>query len=313
MGGKICVESTPGNGSTFRFVVRLAKQSSPGSKVGADHHLAHSRILIVDHHETASQFLHDQVLSLNMRSSRARSGPEALQLLRSAALEHDPYIFAMIDLQMPEMDGLAIALAIKSDSEFAPIRLILLTPFGKTLSQDEQRNFGIAALCSKPVRQSMLLDCFANAMIADQLPPKTSNSKTTMVSPLSAPGKCRILIVEDNAINQLVAVGQLKKLGYAPDIAANGRQALEALQSAQYDAVMMDCQMPGMDGYETTAEIRRREGQDNHTWIIAMTANAMTGDREKCLAAGMDDYLSKPTRSNEIRAALERVLSRPKI
>jgi two-component system, sensor histidine kinase and response regulator len=149
-------------------------------------------------------------------------------------------------------------------------------------------------------------------MIADELSSNTIGSTTTTVSTLSTPPRSRILIVEDNQVNQLVALGQLKTLGYAPDIAANGSKALDALQSVNYDAVFMDCQMPERDGFESTAEIRRREGQENHTWIIAMTANAMSGDRERCLAAGMDDYMSKPARTIELRAVLERVLSRPK-
>jgi len=203
--------------------------------------------------------------------------------------------------------------AIKTDAALAPARLILLTPFGTTFNQHEQRNLGIAALCSKPVRQSTFLACFSNAMMADDLTPNAIKSTTSTVLTSSASLQNRILIVEDNRTNQLVALSQLRTLGYAPDIAANGPQALEALESVDYDAVFMDCQMEDMDGFETTAEIRRREGQDNHTWIIAMTANAMSGDREKCLAAGMDDYLSKPTRIDEILAALERICSRPRI
>jgi PAS domain S-box-containing protein len=310
MEGKICVESTLGKGSTFRFVVRLAKQSNPRLTISADHHLANCRVLIVDGHETSGQFLHDQILSWNMRSGTARSASEALQLLRDAAIGLDPYTFAMIDMPMPEMGGLAGA--IKSDPVLAATKLILLMPFGKTLIQDELRSLGIAALCSKPVRQSTLFDCLSNAMIADELTPNTIKPITTAIPALSTPPRSRILVVEDNHINQLVALGQLKSLGYAPDTAANGPEALEALQSVHYDAVFMDCQMPEMDGYETTAEIRRREGQEKHTWIIAMTANAMSGDREKCLESGMDDYLSKPTRTNEIRAVLERAMSLPK-
>jgi CheY-like chemotaxis protein len=205
------------------------------------------------------------------------------------------------------MDGLTLARTIKSDPALAATKLIMLMPFGKTLSHDELRGAGIAAILSKPVRQSTLFNCLSNAMTSDELPAKAVNSLSEAVSTSTAGSRGRILIVEDNRINQLVALGQLKTLGYDAKVASNGLSALEALKSVHFDAVLMDCQMPEMDGYETTAEIRLRES--GHTWIIAMTANAMSGDREKCLAAGMDDYVSKPTRINELGVALERALS----
>jgi signal transduction histidine kinase/CheY-like chemotaxis protein len=310
MGGKIRVESTPGKGSVFRFSVQLAKQLNACLKIGADHHhLAHWRALIVDDNETSGQFLHDQMVSWNIRNGTARSGPEALQLLRRAALEGDPYTFSIIDMQMPQMDGLTLARAIKSNPVLAATKLIMLMPFGKTLSHDELRTAGIAAIRSKPVRQSTLFDCLSNAMTSNELPAKALNSITVAVSTSTTSPRGRVLIVDDNQANQLLALAQLQTLGYDAKVASNGLGALEALKFVHYDAVLMDCQMPEMDGFETTAEIRRRES--GHIWIIAMTANAMRGDREKCLAAGMDDYVSKPTRTNQLDAALERALSRP--
>ena len=181
-------------------------------------------------------------------------------------------------------------------------------PVGQTLSQDEMRSAGIAASRSKPVRQSTLFDCLSNAMTTNELTAKAIFPMTEVVSGFTATSRGRILIVEDNRVNQLVALGQLKTLGYDAKVASDGLSALEALEAVHYDAVLMDCQMPEMDGFETTAEIRRRES--GHIWIIAMTANAMSGDREKCLAAGMDDYVSKPIRRNELDVALERALSR---
>jgi two-component system sensor histidine kinase/response regulator len=308
MGGKIGVESILGKGSIFRFSVQLAKQSNACLKIGADHQLAHCRALIVDDNETSGQFLHNQIVSWNIRNGTARSGPEALQLLRCAAVEGDPYTFSIIDIQMPQMDGLALARAIRSDPALAATKLIMLMPVGQTLSQDEMRSAGIVATHSKPVRQSTLYDCLSNAITTNELTAKTIYPMTEAISGFTAPPRGRILIVEDNEINQRVALGQLKTLGYDAKVASDGLSALEALESVHYDAVLMDCQMPEMDGFETTAEIRRRES--GHIWIIAMTANAMSGDREKCLAAGMDDYVSKPIRTNELDVVLERALSR---
>jgi CheY-like chemotaxis protein len=213
------------------------------------------------------------------------------------------------------MDGLMLAREIKADPSIADTHLIMLTSLGHGLSKAEYQAAGIAAYLVKPVKQSRLFDCLIEVVGA------TSNDKILTSSavvdrPASAAPvlpKARILLAEDNLINQKVAQAQLQKLGLTADVVVNGREAVRALESAAYDLVIMDCQMPEMDGYEASRIIRQREQEavkngrpHMHQHIIAMTANAMQGDREKCIAAGMDDYISKPVRESDLRAALER-------
>jgi two-component system sensor histidine kinase/response regulator len=306
MGGNIGLESAPGKGSTFWFTVHLQKSSALQSVLDGNHRLVSMRVLVVDDNTTRGQFLHEQIHSWKMRSGTATTGADALERLRRAAQEGDSYLLAIIDLEMPNMDALTLAREIKADPEIAGTRLILLAGFGKRISSEELRAAGFTDCCFKPVRQSTLFDCVANAVLEA---PVTSHSPAgTSAPPHPQLQKAQVLIAEDNAVNQQVALGQLKQLGYTADAVPNGLAVLEALDHTHYDIILMDCQMPEMDGYETTRRIRARNGNFPPPYIIATTAHAMQGDCEKCLVAGMDDYVSKPVLLETLAVALARGL-----
>ena len=319
MGGQMGVTSTPGQGSTFWFTARFAKQSANAvSAVRPKESLDQLRVLIVDDNATNRKILSHQVGSWGMIHEEADSGTRALELLRSAAAQGAAYDLAILDLMMPGMDGFELARKIKSDPDIAAVNLVMLTSFGERGHGAAAREAGVAAYLTKPVRQSQLFDCLANVISAATAAPAQNVSlspvklvtRHTLKESRMMSHKL-ILLAEDNVVNQKVALRQLLKLGYRADAVANGCEALEALTRIPYDLVLMDCQMPEMDGYEATGEIRRREGSTKHTFIVAMTANALAGDRAKCIAAGMDDYVSKPVRPEEVAAVLERMFGDP--
>ena len=242
-----------------------------------------------------------------MVHDEAESGPQALELLKAAAAHGQAYDLVVLDLLMPGMDGFALAEAIKADSSISRARLVLLTSAGGP-DGVRSRAAGISACLSKPVRQSQLFDCLRSTMStsisgAADLGPSTLANKNSLPGAKKMSAKL-ILLAEDNIVNQTVAIRQLQKLGYRADAVANGREAIEALDRIPYDLVLMDCQMPEMDGYEAAAEIRRIEVEPKHTPIVAMTAHALGGDREKCIAAGMDDHITKPVKIEELSRVL---------
>jgi len=300
MGGSLGVESEVDVRSTFWFELRLAKQANLVTKLPYGDELTGLRVLIVDDNETNRLILREQLGSWGMHTDEAADAKGALGLLRSASSKADAYDVVVLDLNMPGMDGLQLAHAINVDSQIARPTMFMLSSSGR-VARDDAATAGLAGTLTKPVRQSELFNCLMGGLsthrvVVDDVPPQPA---------AEARARGHVLLVEDNAMNQLVARKLLTKLGYTVDVSRNGVEALEALEGdARYVAVLMDCQMPVMDGYAATREIRRREGGTRHTPIIAMTAAAMEGDREACLDAGMDDYLTKPIRPDAVARTL---------
>ena len=311
MGGRIGVRSAPGRGSTFWFTARLDKQPARVEAASSTPlHLPGARVLVVDQNATSRKILDHQLSLWSMAHDTVANGSEALGLLRDKAASGQPFDLAILDRKMAEMDALTLARRIKSDPALAKLKLVMLTSLNQMLPEAELKTFGFAGWLFKPYRASQLFNCLANALAA-ATPARPAQARNPVGPQTLTPVKpgFRVLLAEDDKVNQRVALAQLNKLGYATDVAANGFEVLAALEKCRYDIVLMDCQMPGLDGFVTTQRIREREKSEQAEapmHIIAMTANAMTGDREKCLAAGMNDYVSKPVRTEELQAALER-------
>lgn len=300
MNGQIGLDSMPGKGTTFWFNVRFEKQRVKMDAASQSRDLPDVRIMVVDDNETNRKILFHQARVWRMRVAGAASAKEALELLRSNP--QDTFNAILIDYGMPEADGLALARAIKADPSLAKIRIVLMVGLGKMLSNDQIKAAGIDACIVKPIKQTRLYQALAGIVPVGTHRPDISSQAGELPD-----RKLRILLAEDNIINQKVALGQLRKMGYTADVVANGLEAVEAVKRLPYDVVLMDCQMPEMDGYEATRQIRLLERQQGkHVFIIAMTAHAMQGDREKCLEAGMDDYVTKPMRELEFKRALGR-------
>lgn len=270
-------------------------------------------VLVVDDNATNRQILCKQLSSWGMRGTSVDGGSQALEALRSAAKEGTPHNLAILDMQMPGMDGIDLARRIKADPAIYSTRLVLLTSMGERGDGAKAREAGIEAYLTKPVRQSELYDTLATVVGTPETDEYHDAPFVTRHSIRERHSNHRVhlLVAEDNPVNQKVAVRMIERLGYGVDVVQDGLQALEALSKSSYAAVLMDVQMPNMDGYEATKEIRRRQGEvsDQRTPIIAMTANAMEGDREKAIEVGMDDYLSKPVRQEQLAEVLKRWIS----
>ncbi len=314
MGGRIGVESQEGRGSVFWFTARFEKPSECETRSGeAPGHLAGARVLVVDDNATTRSVLCRYLNSWQARSREVSSAAQALAEMRRAAQSGEPCQLVIVDVRMPETDGLELTKAMREDALLRRMPVVLLATLEDLRGGDLARKYGAAACLVKPVKRAQLLHCVA-AILAEQAPQSARpGERPHEVIPPQAttakrPESRRILVAEDNPVNQLVLLQLLARLGYSADAVANGKEAIEAVCRGGYDLVLMDCQMPEMDGFEATARIREAEKQTRlrRTPIIAVTAHAMADDRDKCLKAGMDDYLSKPVAPNLLAEVLER-------
>jgi two-component system sensor histidine kinase/response regulator len=310
MGGEIDVDSVPGQGSTFHFTAALARSVKAAQALTEPlHDLRGLHVLIVEDNPTNSTILERYVSACGLVSTVVDRGERALALMREAAARQAPYDVALVDMKMPGMNGLELGAAIRADASLAATRLIMLTSLSSA-DVAAAREVGFAAYLNKPVRRAELFQCISAVM----------GTAPAASAPLRAaepelPAVLRVLLVEDNRVNQEICKAMLKKLGCEVDLAADGRAGVEAAFGNRYDLVLMDCQMPVMDGFEATSTIRAREAEldaelrasglpPQRLPVVALTANAMTGDRERCLAAGMDDYLAKPFKKDQLEATL---------
>ncbi len=312
MGGAIDCVSEPGKGSNFSFAVQLDINPIGNQEKKISHgELNGLRVLIIDDNAAHREVLEHQVEDWGMFRQSASGGSEGLEVLRFAAQHGRPYDLVILNMHLPKMDGLEVARRIKADPSISDVKQVMLTSVGLRGDAQRAKEAGVRAYLTKPVRQADLYSCLVaimgNAEDVESAQLVTRYNLAVAESQFEG----HVLLAEDNLVNQQVAMGMLKKLGCRVDLVGDGQEAVNALCSTSYDLVFMDCQMPVLDGYAATAEIRRLEqqaGELQHIPIVALTANALAGDREKCLAAGMDDYLSKPFKQEQILYVLERWL-----
>ena len=312
MQGEIGAQSRRGAGSTFWFTARFGKQRLIQNPVRTEPKTPRiCRTLVVDDNEVARHILRHYLQAWSIETVAVASGAEAFNALRQQAQAGRPFDLVMLDMQLPEMAGFILAEAIRKDVLLGRPRMIVLTSIRQDGGTKILCKRGIAAALVKPIKRTELHRCLAKVMVSDAAPSPAQDLQTApSIGSATRPVRpLKILIAEDDAVNQKVALWQLEKLGYKADSVDNGRQVLQFLQRARYDVILMDCRMPELDGYETTRRLREN-GQTVR--VIAMTANAMHGDREACLEAGMDDYISKPVRIEELKSALERVTAAAK-
>lgn len=313
MGGTIGVQSSERKGSTFWFTVVFEKQSQ--QELMPEQYMVDIKgknILIVDDNATNRKWLSVLLKNWGCRCSEAASAKQALELLEESILQQVPYDIALLDMQMPEMDGETLGRIIKEKELLKNIFLVILTSLGKRGDAARFEKSGFDGYLTKPVKQSHLYNCILTILNlkTGTLPKNEKHIVTRHIAAENRNMKKRILLVEDNIVNQKVALKILGKIGYRVKAVANGEEALHALKLTAYDLILMDCQMPVMDGYEATKKIRKSDSNvmNNKIPIIAMTANAMKGDREKCIIAGMDDYIAKPVNPRTIKETIERWL-----
>ncbi len=314
MRGTIGVESRLGTGSTFWFDLPFEKQAV-GATPEAIPDFQNLRVLVVDDNAAHRGVLQHQLGRWRFRSDGAADAPEALRQLRAAAEAQDPFTIALIDMQLPGMDGLTLATAIKNEPSLAGTRTVILAPFGQRLDHELMEESGVSQCVIKPAKRSRLLDALITSTHTETLhAPQAAARGTARVARAQPVVALKILLAEDNAVNQKLALRQLQKLGYSAHAVGNGAEVLQELEREPYDVILMDCQMPELDGYEVTRRIRDHEkrsaGQRPPVYIIAITAHAMDGDREHCLSAGMNDYLTKPLHIAHLEAALARAVRR---
>ena len=308
MGGDLTVQSTPGEGSRFSFALRMKKGVESESRIPAvPQFVAGAKILVVDDNATNREILEHQLTGWRAHPEIAESASDALRFLETAADAGDLHDLAILDMHMPHTDGLELAQAIRANPDLADLKLIILSSVATPASDDVLKDLDIAGQLTKPIRQSQLYDSLVVVLGGEVVAQTHSKLKVTSAKALCG----RVLLAEDNPVNQAVAIGMLEAMGLSVLVAANGNEAVRKATSEAFDMILMDCQMPDMDGFQATKAIRSIESESGkpRTPIVAVTANALKGDRELCLAAGMDDYISKPFTSEQLHAALSLNLS----
>jgi two-component system sensor histidine kinase/response regulator len=316
MGGRIEIESAPGEGSTFRFVLTLERRPELGDPGRLAEDLQGLRVLVVDDNETNRRILAAQVESWGLVPTLACDSQQALTVARAAWADGKPFELALIDMVMPGMDGIGLAQAVHDDPALVGLPMIMLTSLGDQSDRKRALSAGVRSYMTKPVRQSYLYNTVVGLLcdLEEEARAATRAERRRSLRPIGdeAEGP-RILVAEDNIVNQSVAKRLLHSLGYRADVVSNGSEAVTALSEHTYACVLMDCQMPVMDGYEAAAAIRGLTGPASSVPIVALTAHAMKGDRERALDAGMDDYLTKPVKLQELGETLQTwaPLSRP--